>query len=154
MHTFHNTPSNADDRLTRQRRRMTVMPNLHLRTREDCRVTSLWAVWNWVGTVCGNLEESEQFVGFMSYWVDNIPSVLWRCWLDGTKGIRPVKKLSGGVLAWLSVWSEMQTCIWPNWCHCHSLCLASVKSRLVLPFWYRLTRVVPNKRPLNVCVCE
>ena len=22
------------------------------------------------------------------------------------------KKLSGGVLAWLSVWSEMQTCIW------------------------------------------
>jgi len=32
----------------------------------------------------------------MSYWVDNIPSVLWRCWLDGTKGIRPVKKLSGG----------------------------------------------------------
>ena len=24
------------------------------------------------------------------------------------------KKLSGGVLAWLSVWSEMQTCIWPS----------------------------------------
>jgi len=23
------------------------------------------------------------------------------------------KKLSGGVLAWLSVWSELQTCIWP-----------------------------------------
>jgi len=23
------------------------------------------------------------------------------------------KKLSGGVLAWLSVWSEVQTCIWP-----------------------------------------
>ena len=31
------------------------------------------------------------------------------------------KNLSGGVLAWLSVWSEMQTCIWPSWCHCHSL---------------------------------
>ena len=31
--------------------------------------------------------------------------------------------------------------------------LASVKSRLVLPFWYRLTWVVPDKRPLNVCVC-
>ena len=55
------------------------------------------------------------------------------------------KKLSGGVLAWLSVWSEVQTC--------HSLSLASVKSRLVLPFWYRLTRVVPDKRPLNGCVC-
>jgi len=27
------------------------------------------------------------------------------------------KKQSGGVLAWLSVWSEVQTCIWPIWCH-------------------------------------
>ena len=53
------------------------------------------------------------------------------------------KKLSGGVLAWLSVWSEVQTCIWPSWCHCHSLSLASVKSRLVLLFWYWHTRVVP-----------
>jgi len=24
------------------------------------------------------------------------------------------KKPSGGVLAWLSVWSEVQTCIWPS----------------------------------------
>ena len=24
------------------------------------------------------------------------------------------KKLSGGVLAWLSVWSEVRTCIWPS----------------------------------------
>jgi len=39
---------------------------------------------------------------------------------------------------------------------CHSLSLASVKSRLVLPFWYWLTRVVPEKGPLNgyVCVCN
>ena len=63
------------------------------------------------------------------------------------------KKLSGGVLAWLSVWSEMQTCIWPIWCQCHSLSLASVKSRLVLPFWYWLTQVVLDKGPLNGCVC-
>ena len=27
------------------------------------------------------------------------------------------------------------------------------KSRLVLPFWYRLNRVDPDKGPLNVCVC-
>ena len=63
------------------------------------------------------------------------------------------KKLSGGGLAWLSVWSEVQTCIWPSWCHCHSLSLALVKSRLVLPFWYRLTQVVLEKRPLNGCCC-
>ena len=42
------------------------------------------------------------------------------------------KKLSGGVLAWLSVWDEVQICIWPSWCHCHSLSLALIKSRLVL----------------------
>ena len=47
----------------------------------------------------------------------------------------------------------MLTCMWPSWCHCHSLSLASVKSRLVLPFWYQLTRVVPDKGPLNGCVC-
>ena len=63
------------------------------------------------------------------------------------------KKLSSEVLAWLSVWSEVQICIWPSWCHCHSLSLAPVKSRLVLPFWYRLTWVVPDKGPLNGCVC-
>ena len=66
------------------------------------------------------------------------------------------KKLkSGGVLAWLSVSSEMQTCMWPSWCRCHSLSLASVKSTLVLPFWNWLTWVVPEKWPLNGggCVC-
>jgi len=63
------------------------------------------------------------------------------------------KKQSDGVLAWLSVWNEVQTWIWPSWFHCHSLSLASVKSRLVLPFWYQLTRVVPEKGPLNRCVC-
>jgi len=49
---------------------------------------------------------------------------------------RSYRKVSG-VLAWLSVCSEVQTCIWPRWCHCHSLSVASVKSRLGLPFWYR-----------------
>ena len=49
----------------------------------------------------------------------------------------------------------MQTCLLT---HLLVLCrrspsLASVKSRLVLPFWYRLTWVVPDRGPLNVCVC-
>ena len=73
--------------------------------------------------------------------------------LGNRKGIQPVKKPSGGVLAWLSVWSKMQTCICPSWCHCHSLSLASLKSTLVLPFWYQLTWIVPEKGPLNGCVC-
>ena len=57
----------------------------------------------------------------------------------------------GIVMMWLSFWSEVQTCIWPSWCHCHLLSLAPVKSRLVLPFWYRLTKVVLEKRPFNGC---
>ena len=72
----------------------------------------------------------------------------------GTASAHPAcKKLSGGVLARLSVCSEVQTCIGLSGCHCHSLSLAAVKSRLVLPFWYRLTWVVLDKRPLNGCVC-
>ena len=82
-----------------------------------------------------------------------LPSVLWCCWLGGRKGIRPVKNMSGGALVCLSVWSKVQTCIWPSWCLCHSLSLASVKSRLVLSFWYQFTWVVPAKGPLNGCVC-
>jgi len=47
----------------------------------------------------------------------------------------------------------MQTCIWPSWCH--SLSVASAKSRLVLPFWYHLTWAVPRKRAVKyACVCE
>ena len=104
--------------------------------------------------VCGGFSRLMiLFLMLMIY--STLPSVLWRCWLGGRKGIRPVKNLSDGVLAWLSVWSEMQTCMWPSWCHCHSLTLASVKSRLFLflPFWYRLTQVVTEKGPLNGCVC-
>ena len=59
------------------------------------------------------------------------------------------KKLSGEVLAWLSVWNKVQTCIQPSWCHCHSLSLAPVKSRFVLRFWYWPTRVVLEKGLLN-----
>ena len=77
--------------------------------------------------------------------------MLWRCWLGGKKGIRPVKIWVVG--CWqVSDWSEVQTCIWPSWCHCHSLSLASVKSRLLLLFWYWLTGIVPDKGPLNGCV--
>jgi len=28
------------------------------------------------------------------------------------RAIRPVKKLSGGMLLWLSVWGKVQICIW------------------------------------------
>ena len=43
-------------------------------------------------------------------------------------------------------------CIWFSWCHCHPKTpssLASFTSRPVLPFRYRLTQVVLEKKPLN-----
>jgi len=43
------------------------------------------------------------------------------------------KKLSGGMLVWLCVWIKVQICIWPSWCHCHSLSLAPVN-----PYWLYL----------------
>ena len=85
-------------------------------------------------------------------------SVLWSLQCFDTVGwaagwASACKKLSGGVLAWLSVWSKVQTCIWPSGFHCHSLSRFS-KFRLVLPFWYQLTQVVLDKGPLNGCVCS
>ena len=60
-----------------------------------------------------------------------MPSVLLALLVGWQEGDPACKKLSGGVLAWLSIWSKVQTCIWPSGCHCHSLSLVSVKSRLV-----------------------
>ena len=43
---------------------------------------------------------------------------------------------------WLSVWTKVQTvCIWSF--------LVSLKSRLVLPYWFQLIQIVLEKRPLN-----
>jgi len=77
------------------------------------------------GTLCSAIDYGLPLPFCICLYVVDLlfPSVLWRCWLGGRKGIRPVKKLSGGVLAWLCVWSEVQTCIWPSWCHCVCVCV-------------------------------
>jgi len=81
-----------------------------------------------------------------------LPSVLLHCWLGGRKGIRPVKNewWGAGVVICLEQGADLhmaQLMPLPLTVSC------SVKSRLSLPFWYRLTRVVPEKGPLNGCVC-
>ena len=52
------------------------------------------------------------------------------------------------MLAWLSVWGEMQICICPiDATATHYLLLQEIQigfTFLVLPFWFRLTRVVPD----------
>ena len=83
------------------------------------------------------------------------PSVLWRCWLGGRKGIRPVKNFEwwgAGIVICLEWDADLhmdQLMPLPLTISCFS------KSRLVLPLWYRLTRIVPpGKRAVKrVCVC-
>jgi len=89
-----------------------------------------------------------------------LPSVLWHCWLGGRKGIRPVKNwVVGcwrGCLRWSADLHIAQQMPLPLTISCSS------KSRLVLlflvlPFWYLLTRVDPDKFQKSsktiVCVC-
>jgi len=65
--------------------------------------------------------------------------------------------MSDEVLVWLSVWSEVQIVVLaygPADATAYqktASSLASFKSRLVLPFWYQLTQVVLENRPLNRC---
>ena len=82
-----------------------------------------------------------------------LPSVLWRCWLGGRKGIRPVKNWV--VRCWRGYLSGArcrlayaQLMPMPLTVSCFS------KIQFGLPFWYRLNWVVLDKGPLNVCVCS
>ena len=80
--------------------------------------------------------------------------MLWHCWFGVRKSIWLVRNEWWGVGV-ISAWSEVQiVCLWSSWRHCHPKTpssLALFKSRLVLPFWYRLTQDVPEKRPLSGC---
>jgi len=74
------------------------------------------------------------------------------CWLGGRKGIWPVKTEWWGanVIICLGRGADLRMA------HLMPLPLTiscSSKSRLVLPLWYRLTQVFPDKRPLNGCCC-
>jgi len=97
----------------------------------------------WFG-LCSNFYVSTLYLS------NRLPSVLWRCWLGSRNSIWPVKNWVVGCCRGYLRGADLHiTQLMP----CHSLSLASVKSRLVLPFWYRLTRTVLNKGPLNGCVC-
>ena len=75
--------------------------------------------------------------------------------LVGRQEGHPACKKPWAVGWWHDYVERGAACIYPcRWCRCQSLSLASVKSRLVLPFWYRLTRVVQDNGPLNGCMCS
>jgi len=51
--------------------------------------------------------ETMLFLFFIAF--SALTLLVWR-----QEGHPACRKLSGGVLVWLSVWSETQTCIWPS----------------------------------------
>ena len=72
---------------------------------------------NYIGHLLGSMRNAncKCFTYLLTYLSLNMLSVLSRCWLGSRKGIRPVKtEWWGAVLVWLSVWSEVQTCILPS----------------------------------------
>ena len=112
-------------------------------------------IWNTLPTDIVTAKSLSTFRRLLKHFLlkQSVLSVLWRCWLGGRKDIWPVKNWVAGCWRGYLSGARVQTCIWLSWCHWHSLSLASVKSRLVLPFWYWLIRVVLDKGPLNGCVC-
>jgi len=90
---------------------------------------------------------SHDFCHYISLYVCMyIPSVLSRCWLGDRKRIWPVKKLSGGVLAWLSVCSEVQTCM-------AQLMPLSLTVSCFTKIQIGFTFLVPLRTIKWVCVC-
>jgi len=57
--------------------------------------------------------DMEQFCHFVTLFMIYAFSALTLL-VGQQEGHPACKKLSSGVLAWLSVWSEVQTCIWPS----------------------------------------
>ena len=81
-----------------------------------------------------------------------LPSVLWRCWLGGKKGIRPVKNRVVGCWCGCLFGARCRLAYGPADATATHCLLLQTKTRLVLSFWYWLTWVVPEKGLLNGCV--
>jgi len=57
---------------------------------------------------------SELNYSFFGNLIFIIPFSALKLLVGQQEGHPACKKLSGGFLAWLSVWSKVQTCIWPS----------------------------------------
>ena len=83
-----------------------------------------------------------------------LPSVVWRCWLGGRKGIRPVKNME-----WWG--AGVVVCLEQGANDLHMVQLMPLPPHHLLlqqnPEWFILLVPThpgcPGKRPLNVCVC-
>jgi len=87
----------------------------------QCIIMQLDIIQWWLATVISVVQKCKWYYSMLLGCLQCFDAVGW------TAGGHPAcKKLSGGMLAWLSVWGEVYICIWPSWCHCHSLSLAPV----------------------------
>jgi len=60
------------------------------------------------------------------------------------------KKLSDEVLAWLSVWSEVQmVCIWSSWSYCHPIISCFIKIQIGLTFLVPAYTGCPGKEAVK-----
>ena len=101
-------------------------------------------IWQYTGTYPGNCINHNR--DFPTRVQGLLSSLLWCCWLGGRKSIQPVT--SGRVLVWLSVWGEVQICIWSSWCYCHWLSLAP-KIQTGFTFLVSARPCSPDKGPSN-----
>jgi len=79
---------------------------------------------------------------------ESVPSVIWHYWLGARKSIQHVKIEWWGVGVVICLERGAYCCKWSSWCHCHPKTpssLASIKSRLVFPFFYRLSQAATKK---------
>ena len=90
---------------------------------------------HWLSWIDALLIRKTRWFCLIVLYTSNIPSVLWHCWLGG---IWPIKNLIDEVLAWLSVWSEMQMPLPPL-----HVCFSKIQNGS--SFWYPLIWVVPIK---------
>ena len=65
--------------------------------------------------IFGSIPDASSIPAYISLLKDSMYPFSALTLLVGRQEGHPTcKKLSGGVLAWLSVWSKVQTCIWPS----------------------------------------
>jgi len=81
----------------------------------QCGSASLWEVMNMVSVIASNQQEMKDKMQEIVVEVRTLKAFSALTLLVGRQEGHPAcKKLSGGVLAWLSLWSEVQTCIRPS----------------------------------------
>jgi len=121
------------------------------------QILTLWTLLNvtifWWSLWCYIKCQIDSTVNGWPEMYSELPSVLWDCWLGIRKSISPIRN-----------WVMRSRSTYRSGARCKSfasgpadatatpLYLASLKSRLVQPFWHWLIQVVLEKRLLNRCL--